>query len=219
MDVLTYQDRSEAGQVLARALQHYRGAPNTLVLALPRGGVPVAYEVTHALGIPLDVFAVRKIGHPQQREYAIGALASGGALVLEPHAGQVPRPALDDVVRQETLELARRERLYRHERPLPELAGHTVIVVDDGVATGASIRAAAQTIRAQGPAQLVLAMPVGAPETCQALRECADEVVCPRQPSDFGAVGRWYRDFEQVSDEQVLAYLQRALQQTEGAQT
>ena len=106
MVVLTYQDRSEAGQVLARALQHYRGAPNTLVLALPRGGVPVAYEVTHALGIPLDVFVVRKIGHPQQREYAIGALSSGGALVLEPHAGQVPRPALDDVVRQETLELA-----------------------------------------------------------------------------------------------------------------
>ncbi len=219
MDALTYKDRSEAGQVLARELEHYRDTPGALVLALPRGGVPVAYEVTHALGIPLDVFMVRKIGHPQHREFAVGALASGGALVLEPHAGRVERPALDDVVQEETLELERRERLYRRERPLPEMAGRTVIVVDDGVATGASIRAAAQAIRAQGPARLVLAVPVGAPENCQALREHADEVVCPRQPRDFGAVGRWYQDFEQVNDEQVLAYLQRAQQQTAGAQS
>ncbi|AVP57590.1 phosphoribosyltransferase [Pulveribacter suum] len=218
MDALTYRDRSEAGQVLARALEHYRGAPNALVLALPRGGVPVAYEVTHTLGLPLDVFLVRKIGHPERREFAVGALASGGALVLEPHAGQVQRPALDDVLQQETLELERRERLYRRERPLPPLAGRTVIVVDDGVATGASMRAAAQAIRAQGPARLVLAVPVGEPEVCQALRTQADEVICPRQPQPLGAVGRWYQDFAQLDDEQVLAYLQRAQQQTAGAQ-
>ncbi len=218
MDTLIYKDRSEAGQLLARELQPYRNAPGALVLALPRGGVPVAYEVTHALGLPLDVFLVRKVGHPQHREWAVGALASGGALVLEPHAGQVSRQALDDVVHEEALELDRRERLYRGERPLPDVAGRTVIVVDDGAATGASLRAAAQALRAQGPARLVLAVPVGAPEACQALQAYADEVVCPRQPAAFGAVGRWYQDFAQVGDEQVLAYLQRALQQTEGAQ-
>ena len=217
-DPLTYRDRSEAGQVLARALEHYRNTEGALVLALPRGGVPVAYEVTRALGIPLDVFLVRKIGHPRQREYAIGALASGGALVLEPHGEQLPGADIDPIVQEETLELERRERLYRHERPLPPIAGRTVIMVDDGLATGASMRAAIQALRARQPARLVVAVPVGAPEALRALNGLADEVVCPRQPEDFEAVGRWYQDFAQVSDEEVLAFMQRALQQTEGAQ-
>lgn len=213
-DPLIYRDRSEAGQVLARALEHYRNTDNALVLALPRGGVPVAYEVTRALGIPLDVFLVRKVGHPRQREYAIGALASGGALVLEPHGEQLPGAEINPVVQEETLELERRERLYRHERPLPPIAGRTVIVVDDGLATGASMRAALQALRAQQPARLVVAAPVGAPDTCRALGALADEVVCPRQPEDFEAVGRWYQDFAQLSDEEVLAFLQRALLRT-----
>ncbi len=218
MEALIYADRSEAGQVLARALEHYRPAPDLLVLGLARGGVPVAYEVAQALGAPLEVFVVRKIGHPYQREYAVGAIASGGVRVLQADAASVHGPALQEVLEEETQELQRRERLYRGDRPLPALAGRTVLVVDDGLATGASMRAAAQAIHAEAPARLVLAAPVGAADTCQALRAHVDEVVCPRTPTAFGSVGQWYRDFPQVSDETVQALLQRASQQTQGAQ-
>lgn len=219
MSALTFADRTEAGQALARALEHYRHSPGALVLALPRGGVPVAYEVARTLALPMDVFVVRKIGHPQHPEYALGAVASGGVRTMNDSLQRVPAHELDAVVERELQELSRRERRYRGERPLPSLAGRTVIVVDDGLATGASMRAAAQAIRAQGPARLVLAVPVGAPDACEALRALADEVVCPLQPEPFDAVGRWYLDFEQVEDEQVQALMERALQQTEGAQT
>ncbi|GAB2734743.1 phosphoribosyltransferase [Melaminivora jejuensis] len=219
MSAFTFADRTEAGQALARALEHYRHAPGALVLALPRGGVPVAYEVARTLALPMDVFVVRKIGHPQHPEYALGAVASGGVRTMNDSLQRVPAHELDAVVERELQELSRRERRYRGERPLPSLAGRTVIVVDDGLATGASMRAAAQAIRAQSPARLVLAVPVGAPDACEALRAHADEVVCPLQPEPFEAVGRWYLDFEQVEDEQVQALMERALQQTEGAQT
>ncbi|WP_313076030.1 phosphoribosyltransferase [Melaminivora sp.] len=218
MNPAPYCDRSHAGQELARALEPYRHAPGALVLALPRGGVPVAYEVTHALGIPLEVFVVRKLGHPAQPEFALGAIASGGVRVLNPGHQRVPEQALQEVERRERAELQRRERLYRGDRPLPDLAGRTVILVDDGIATGATLRAAAQAVRAQSPARLVLAAPVGAADVCRALRDCADEVVCPRTPEPFHAVGAWYEDFPQVSDEEVQALWQRSLQQTEGAQ-
>lgn len=218
MSAWTYTDRSEAGRVLARALEHYRHAPGALVLALPRGGVPVAYEVARTLALPMDVFVVRKIGHPQHPEYALGAVASGGVRTMNEGHPDVPAQALEAVVARELQELARRERRYRGERPLPALAGRTVIVVDDGVATGASLRAAAQALRAHAPARLVLAAPVGAAQACDALRPCADEVICPRTPEPFEAVGRWYRDFPQVDDEQVRALMQRALQPTQGAQ-
>jgi len=218
MSALTFADRSEAGRALARALEHYLHAPGALVLALPRGGVPVAYEVARTLALPMDVFIVRKIGHPRHPEYALGAVASGGVRTMNEDLQSVPAHELDAVVARELQELARRERRYRGERPLPALAGRTVIVVDDGLATGASMRAAAQAIRAQGPERLVLAVPVGAPDACDALQAHADEVVCLSRPEPFEAVGRWYRDFAQVEDEQVQALMARALQQTEGAQ-
>lgn len=208
---LPYEDRREAGRVLADALAHYRGRPHLLVLALPRGGVPVAYEVARALKAPLDVFVVRKLGFPGHEEYAMGAIASGGVRVMNPMPGMHVTPQeVAAAVAREQPELERRERLYRGHSPAPDLHGRTVIVVDDGLATGATMHAALLGIRQQHPAHLVMAVPVGAADSCQALQGVADEVVCVAMPEPFRAVGLWYRQFPQTSDDEVRTLLEDA---------
>ncbi len=211
---LPFEDRHQAGRVLAEKLAHYRGHPNLLVLALPRGGLPVAFEVAHALQAPLDIFVVRKLGFPGHEEYAMGAIASGGVRVMTPLPGLTVSPeAVAKVVAREQAELERREQLYRNQRPAISLAGRTVIVVDDGLATGASMRAAVLAIRQQHPAHLVVAVPVGASDSCQALRDeagGADEVVCAATPEPFRAVGLWYEKFPQTSDDEVRTLLEEA---------
>lgn len=208
---LPYADREEAGRILAAELQHLRGRPRLLVLALPRGGVPVGWEVAHELGAALDVLIVRKLGHPGQEEYAMGAIASGGVRVMNPEASQyVSVEVVERVEQRERAELERRERSYRGDAPPLDLAGRTVVLVDDGLATGSTMRAAARAVRQQQPAWTCIAVPVGAPETCEALRAEADEVVCPAQPSPFRAVGLWYRDFPQTSDDEVRQLLEAA---------
>lgn len=202
MRTLPFHDRLAVGRELARHLLHLRGAPALLVLALPRGG-----EVTRALGTPLDVLTVRKIGHPHDPEYAVGAVASGGFRVMAKDAREVPDEALEAGVQAELKELAGREQRYRGTRAPLALQERTVIVVDDGLATGATLLAAAQAVRAQAPQRLVLAVPVGTREGCDTLRTCADEVVCPHLPNPFRAVGAWYQAFPQVSDEEVLRLL------------
>lgn len=211
IDELPLRDRRHAGQVLARRLEHLRDWPRLIVLALPRGGVAVGFEVAQALRAPLDVFVVRKLGHPGHEEYAMGAIASGGVRVLNRDGlAPVPAAALEAVTERERIELGRRELLYRGDRPPLALEGRTVIVVDDGLATGATMRAAAQAIRVQRPHHLCIAVPVGPAETCAELRELADEVICAAMPSPFQAVGLWYRDFPQSSDEEVRDLLARA---------
>lgn len=213
-DVLPFEDRRRAGQVLAERLAHYRGQPGLLVLGLPRGGVPVAYQVALALASPLDVFVVRKLGFPGHEEYAIGAIAAGASgvvRVMSDLSGMAMSPeALAAVVAREEVELARREQLYRGQWPAAELRGRTVIVVDDGLATGATMRAAMLAIRQQQPGHLVVAVPVGAADSCQQLQDVADEVVCAAMPVPFRAVGLWYRHFGQTSDEEVQALLEDA---------
>ncbi|MDO8371872.1 MAG: phosphoribosyltransferase, partial [Polaromonas sp.] len=205
---LPYEDRREAGRVLAGALAHYRGRPHLLVLALPRGGVPVAYEVARALKAPLDVFVVRKLGFPGHEEYAMGAIASGGVRVMNPMPGMHVTPEeVAAAVAREQPELQRREQLYRGQSPAPDLHGRTVIVVDDGLATGATMHAALLAIRQQQPAHLVMAVPVGAADSCDALQGVADEVVCVAMPEPFRAVGLWYRQFPQTSDDEVRTLL------------
>lgn len=208
---LPYEDRREAGRVLADALAHYRGRPGVLVLALPRGGVPVAYEVARALKAPLDVFVVRKLGFPGHEEYAMGAIASGGVRVMNPLPGLSVTPEeVAAAVARELPELQRRERLYRGHSRAPDLHGRTVIVVDDGLATGATMHAALLGIRQQQPARLVMAVPVGAADSCDALQGVADEVVCVATPEPFRAVGLWYRQFPQTSDDEVRTLLEDA---------
>ncbi|WP_457329001.1 phosphoribosyltransferase [Rhizobacter sp. P5_C2] len=206
-----FHDRRDAGEVLARRLSAYRARPDTLVLALPRGGVPVGHAVAQALGLPLDVFVVRKLGVPGHDEFAMGAIASGGVRVMN---GDVVRmlgiaaAQIEAVAQAEALELARRERLYRDARPALVIAQRTVLLVDDGIATGATMRAAARALRAMAPARIVIAVPTGAGSTCHALRREADEVVCATTPEPFRAVGCWYEDFAQTSDEEVRSLLQ-----------
>jgi predicted phosphoribosyltransferase len=210
---MIFHDRYDAGRQLAAHLTRYAGRPDVLVLALPRGGLPVAYEVARALGAPLDVFLVRKLGVPGREELAMGAIASGGVRVLNDEvvrALRIPEEVIDAVAAEEQAELERRERTYRDGRPAPDVRGRTVILVDDGLATGSSMRAAVEALRLRGPARIVVAVPVGAPETCAALREIADEVVCAYEPERFAAVGLWYADFSQTSDEEVRQLLVRA---------
>jgi putative phosphoribosyl transferase len=201
-----FADRQDAGIALAARLEHFKRRQDVVVLALPRGGVPVASEVARALGAPLDVFVVRKLGLPGHRELAMGAIASGGVRVLNDDVigwYRVPEVVIDEVAREEGAELQRREHAYREGRPPVELRDRTVLLIDDGLATGSTMKAAVQAVRAHGPARIVVAVPVGAPETCGSLAAIADEVVCVRMPQHFAAVGLWYRDFSQTTDEEV----------------
>ena len=210
---MLFHDRIDAGRQLAAKLGEYAGRSDVIVLALPRGGVPVGYEVAKALGAPLDVFLVRKLGVPGQEELAMGAIASGGVRVLNPEAVDylgIPPEVIDAVTRREQQELERREHLYRGTRPLPRVQGRTVILVDDGLATGSTMRAAVAALRRLGPARVVVAVPVGAPETCAELGTEADECICAREPQPFYAVGAWYEDFSQTSDEEVRYLLEKA---------
>jgi putative phosphoribosyl transferase len=208
---LPFRDRRQAGRALADQLEHYRGRADLLVLALPRGGVAVGFEVAHALQAPLDVFVVRKLGFPGHEEYAMGAIASGGVRVMNPMPGLAVSPQdVAAVVAREQDELVRRERLYRGDRPAVSFRGRTVIVVDDGLATGSTMRAAVLAIRQQHPAELVVAVPVGAPDTCRQLRDEADEVICAAMPQPFHAVGLWYESFPQASDDEVRELLEEA---------
>ena len=205
-----FADRREAGAALADRLQAYAGRDDVVVLALPRGGVPVAHEVARKLGAPLDVFLVRKLGLPGHPELAMGAIASGGVRVINADVAgwyRLSQSTIDEAARLEQIELERRERAYRGSRPPIELHGRTVIIVDDGLATGASMRAAVQAVRARQPARVVVAVPVGAVDVCRAFERIADEAICVRTPMPFSAVGLWYRDFSQTSDEEVRRLL------------
>ncbi len=209
---MLFPDRATAGRSLGRSLARYAGRDDVLVLALPRGGVPVAYEVARALGAPLDLFLVRKLGMLGNPEIAMGAIASGGVRVLNDELlppGVRPEE-IEIVARRENAELERRERLYRGDLPPPEVRGRTVILVDDGLATGASMRAAIRALRQLGPRRVVVAVPVGAADACRELGTEADEVLCGRTPEPFVAVGLWYDDFSETTDEEVRALLLRA---------
>jgi predicted phosphoribosyltransferase len=209
---MLFRDRFDAGRQLAARLAHYAGRDDVLVLALPRGGVPVAYEVARALGAPLDVFLVRKLGVPGHEELAMGAIASGGVRVLNEGVVRMLRPtdaAIGRVEAEERRELERREREYRGGRPPPDVRGRAVVLVDDGLATGSTMRAAVAALRRLGPARVVVAVPVGASETCAEFAGEADEAVCAREPDPFYAVGTWYDDFSQTTDDEVRELLGR----------
>ncbi|PYN10138.1 MAG: phosphoribosyl transferase [Candidatus Rokuibacteriota bacterium] len=208
-----FRDRREAGGRLARRLSAYAGQPDVMVLALPRGGVPVAREVARELRAPLDVFLVRKLGVPFHRELAMGAIATGGVRVLNTaivDALGIPTAAIDAIAREEEAELARREREYRGDRPAPDVQGKVVILVDDGLATGATMRAAVAALRRLGPARVVVAVPTAAAEACAEMAEVADEVVCAETPAPFLAVGAWYEDFSETTDDDVRRLLAEA---------
>jgi predicted phosphoribosyltransferase len=210
-----FEDRVDAGRQLARKLMHYAGRPDVLVLALPRGGVRVGYEIAQALAAPLDVFLVRKLGVPGHEELAMGALASGNVRVLNEdvvNALHIPQEIIDEATAEEAQELERRERAYRDDRPPTAVRGRTVILVDDGLATGSTMRAAVAALRQLKPQRLVMAVPVAAAETCADFRELVDETVCLRTPEPFFAVGAWYDDFAQTTDEEVRELLAHATQ-------
>lgn len=210
---MLFKDRTAAGQLLAGQLQDYAHGSDVVVLGLPRGGVPVAFEVAKALNVPFDVFLVRKLGVPGQEELAMGAIASGGIRVLNQAVVQslkIPAEVIDQVAAQEEQELVRREQLYRQGRPALALRDRTVIVVDDGLATGATMRAAVLALRQQQPAQIVVAVPVAAPETCQEFADRVDDAVCTQTPQPFHSVGLWYDNFSQTTDEEVQQLLHQA---------
>jgi predicted phosphoribosyltransferase len=207
-----FRNRVEAGRRLAELLKAYANRPEVLVLALPRGGVPVAYEVARALGAPLDLFLVRKLGVPGHHELAMGAIASGGVRVLNRDVVdmlRIPESAIAAVAAREQTELERRERAYRGDRPPPEVRGKTVILIDDGLATGSTMRAAVGALRQEGPARIVVAVPAAAPETCAEFEVEVDEIVCAIAPDPFFAVGLWYEDFSETSDDEVRDLLRR----------
>ena len=210
-----FHDRFEAGRVLASRLEAYADRPEAIVLGLPRGGVAVAYEVARALHLPLDVFIVRKLGVPGQEELAMGAIASGGVRVLNQaviRALGLSQADVTDVIRREEQELRRREEQFRGNRPPLDLKGKTVIVVDDGLATGATMWAAITAVRQQQPAKIVMAVPVADPSGCESFRQIADEVVCAITAEPLHAVGLWYQEFPQLTDEEVRDLLARAEQ-------
>jgi len=209
--VSRFANRREAGRELASKLPQYAGRDDVVVLALPRGGVPVAYELAEVLDAPLDIFVVRKLGMPGHPEYAMGAIASGGVRVISDDVIRwygISPAAIEAVAREELAELERREREYRRDRPMTNLHGRTVILVDDGLATGSTMRAAVQAVRTHKPARVVVAVPVGAPSTCEEFNDITDETVCARTPEPFSAVGLWYHDFSQTTDDEVRALLE-----------
>src|SRR5438552_14692531 len=210
MERRRFRDRTDAGQLLAERLRKYAGRDDVVVLALPRGGVPVAYEVAKVLGAPLGIFLVRKLGVPGHEELAMGAIACGGLVVLDERLVQtlgIDESELQRAIAAEARELERRAAAYDGDRALPELEGKTVILVDDGLATGATMRAAALAVRRLNPARVVVAVPVAAPETCEQLRAVVDETVCVLTPHPFRAVGLWYENFAQTSDDEVRRLL------------
>jgi putative phosphoribosyl transferase len=210
---MIYRNRSDAGQYLATKLLQYKGREDVLVLALPRGGVPVAFEVAQALQVSMDIFLVRKLGVPGHEELAMGAIATGGVRVLNEDTVNylgIPPDVIDSVAEMELKELKRREIAYRGNRPEPHVKGKTVILIDDGLATGSTIRAAAQALRGQDPAWIIVAVPVSAPQTCDEYRMGVDEIVCAVTPKRFLGVGRWYVDFSQTTDEEVRDLLELA---------
>jgi putative phosphoribosyl transferase len=210
---MIFRNRSEAGKYLAKRLANYANRDDVLVLALPRGGVPVAFEVAKALHAPLDIFLVRKLGIPGHEELAMGAISTGGVRVLNEDVVNylgIPDDVIDAVAAEELLELGRRERAYRGDRPEPDVRGKTVILVDDGLATGSTMRAAVAALRQQNPARIVVAVPVSAPQTCDEYRMGVDEIICAVTPEPFDGVGKWYTDFSQTTDEEVRELLEKA---------
>lgn len=209
---MRFQDRVEAGQILAESLDAYKNRPDVVVLALPRGGVPVAFEVARALNAPLDIFLVRKLGVPGHEELAMGAIASGGVRTINEDVTEtlgIPDEVIDAVTAKEQQELERREHLYRDGRPPLDVRGRTVILIDDGLATGSTMRAAAAALRKQRPARIVVAVPVGAASTCDEFRREVDEAICAVTPEPFFAISLWYRDFTQTTDDEVRDLLAR----------
>jgi putative phosphoribosyl transferase len=213
---MLFRDRQHAGRILADLLGRYAHQPDVTVLALPRGGVPVAFEVARALAAPLDVFIVRKLGVPGYEELAMGAIASGDTIVLNDELVRdlrIPGDMIEAAVEREKRELDRREREYRDGLPPPAVAGCITILVDDGLATGASMRAAAIALRARKPARIVVAVPVAAPSTCEEFQTVVDEIICSQSPEPFYGVGYWYEDFGQTTDAEVRDLLRRSRQQ------
>lgn len=211
-----FADRKAAGRALAQALTRFRGHQDVVVLALPRGGVPVAFEVADFLGAPLDVFIVRKLGVPGQPELAMGAIASGGGLVVNEDvvdALRIEPAAIDTVAKREAREILRREAAYRGDRPPINVMGKVVIVVDDGIATGATMRAGVRALRKLRPASIVIAVPHAPPDTCESLQDEADEIVCLEMPDPYIAVGRWYGNFPQITDAEVREFLDQGTAQ------
>jgi putative phosphoribosyl transferase len=207
-----FADRIDAGRILAKELEKYHGREDVIVLALPRGGVPVGAVIAEHLHVPLDIFLVRKLGFPGHEEFAIGAIASGGVRVLNQSALElrdVSQEEIDSIAAREEIELERREMEYRGDRPHPRLEGKIVILVDDGLATGSSMRAAVAALRQQNPAKIIVAVPVASADACELLSRKADEILCGSIPEPFHAVGLWYQDFSQTSDEEVKDLLQR----------
>jgi putative phosphoribosyl transferase len=214
---LTFRDRKDAGQKLAAQLVQFRNNPNVVVLGLPRGGVPVAAEAARALAAPLDVFVVRKLGVPQHEELAFGAIASGSIRVLDAAIVEelaIPDTALDAVIEREIKELDRRELVYRRAMPALDVKDRIVILVDDGIATGSSMRAGLEALRKLGPAKIVVAVPVASPHAIRELSKLAGKIVCLSAPEDFTAVGQWYADFQSTTDEEVTAALESAASRT-----
>ena len=213
MPTTVFRNRTDAGEVLARHLTAYAGRKNLIVLGLPRGGVPVACMVARALGARLDILLVRKLGVPGHEEYAMGAIASGGARVLQQDIIsrlRIPMAAVEAATQREQAELERRERLYRGERPEPRLADAVVMLVDDGLATGSTMKVAIQAVRQSNPSRIVVAVPVGAQEACEALQTDVDDLICPMRPVPFFSVGQWYQDFQQTTDDEVRTLLTQA---------
>ncbi|PCI46925.1 MAG: phosphoribosyl transferase [Alphaproteobacteria bacterium] len=216
-----FQDRTHAGQELATVLSKYDGKQDTLLLALPRGGVPVAYVIARQLNLPLDVLLVRKLGVPGQQELAMGAIAEDNILYINRDIVRqldIPPAVIENIIIRETEELNRRRQLYRHDRPAPQIEGKTIIVVDDGLATGATMHAAVNALRQANVKRLIVAVPVGADSTCRELEAYADEVVCLYTPYPFNGVGRWYEDFSQTSDREVEKLLMKARTQSRSYQ-